>query len=131
MSLLTYLSVSQVRKLRGQQIKIADLLGYQFKDEIKNAIQENFTFQYRFRMRSIAVIFQKEIVTTIMICILFIWVNYTYLTQFNMTQYKKETFNIKVLKSLDTGNPFEPYWLFNNRVVKHKVSNDLTWASYN
>jgi hypothetical protein len=53
-------------------------------------------------MRSIAVIFKKELVTTIMICMLFIWVNYTYLMEFNMTQYKRELYNLKVLKSLNT-----------------------------
>lgn len=65
-----------------------------------------------------------------MICMLFIWVNYTYLTQFNMTQYKKEQYNIKFLKSLDT-NLDAPYWGTFNQTVKHKISNDLSMSFYN
>ena len=59
-----------------------------------------------------------------MICMLFVWVNYTYLTQFNMQQYKKELWNIKVIKSLDT-SVFAPYWMSKD-IVKHKISNDVS-----
>jgi len=43
-SLLSYLSIAQVRKLHGQKIETNALLGINFRDTIEERITDNFSF---------------------------------------------------------------------------------------
>lgn len=43
-------------------------------------LQENYQFQYKFRTKSIAYIFYKELIVTVFICLFLILVNFQYLT---------------------------------------------------
>jgi hypothetical protein len=131
-SLLSYLSIAQVRKLKGQDIEIPTLLGTPFKDNIEEQINENFSFQYKFRKKSIAFIFAKELIVTIFICMLLIMVNYTYLTKFSLRNFEQTRNNIQALTELQAN---ETYWSFQNATdlsedfkLRHFLTLNLTSA---
>lgn len=98
-SLLSYLSSAQIRKLPGQKIETNTLLGESFKKQIHTQIKENFSFQFKFRRSSVAFLFKKELIATILICIILIGVNVSYLTEFNIQLFKTELNDIKLLNT--------------------------------
>lgn len=77
------------------------------RNNFKENIKEAFPIQYKFRRCSIDMIFQKEVLSTLLVSSVMILINITYLLNFNIHQYTPYQKNIVVLTNLTTN---ETYW---------------------
>ena len=81
-SKLAFLANSPIKNLPHVQAEFKSLLGMNF--EVFTDTQ-SFQKQYKFRKSSIDYIFTKELISTCLIGMILIWINFQYLFLFNMT----------------------------------------------
>ena len=102
------MSESSVRRLVGQQIDMNQVLETEFKNSIQKRIdKEDFSFQYSFRKSSIAQIFNKELISTIIFLVCLIYINIQCSLTFDYGNFNPFTDSIKLFKKLETN---EIYW---------------------
>lgn len=80
-----YLLNHEIKRLRGVKVSFKDIMGTNFKPNIQDY---NFTFQLKFRMQSVLIIFQKDFVCAFLIVLMFQYINYSYLNLFTERRYK-------------------------------------------
>jgi len=91
-SKLTVMATDPVRKLPGQKIEFKKILSSTFE---RNVEKESYAVQFKFRKSSIAVIFQKNFLSSIIIVLIFTYINIKYQELFNLTQFEGETEEVK------------------------------------
>lgn len=84
-SMLQFMVTDPIRKLPGQKIEFGKILGLQFR---RNVEKESYAVQFKFRKSSIAIIFQKNFLSAIVIVIIFTYINIKYQSLFNLHQFK-------------------------------------------
>ena len=107
-SLLTHMSQSSVRRLVGQSISQDQVLERDFVNNIDKSIEsEDFSFQYSFRKSSIAQIFNKELISTVIFLFCLIYINIEYSLVFDYNNFNPFTESIKLFTKLEKD---EVYW---------------------
>ena len=83
-SLLTYLAKSDVIYIPGKSISVKEIMTNNYVSDINNL---KFWFQYKFRHDSISYAYLKEIVWSILLVVIFQYINFKYLDLFSTSQY--------------------------------------------
>lgn len=74
-SKLTYMAITPLMKLKGQKISFSQILGLNFEPHVEN---ESYAQQFKFRKSSIALIFKKNFYSSIIIVLIFTYINIQY-----------------------------------------------------
>lgn len=74
-SKLTFMMTDPVRKLPGQKIEFRKILALNFSPNVE---KESYSVQFKFRKSSIAIIFQQNFLSAIMIVSIYTYINIKY-----------------------------------------------------
>ena len=84
-SLLIVMIAEPVRKLDGLKVTFKQILSFNFTRDVE---KEKYVMQFRYRKSSIAIIYQKNFYSAIIIVTIFTYINIQYQQLFNLTQFK-------------------------------------------
>lgn len=105
-SKLTHMATTEITKLKGQKISFKTVLSWNFKYDIT---KESHTVQYLFRKSSIAIIFQKNFYSAIIIVVIFTMINIRYQELFTANLTVKMTEEEKIKKYAESLQEFNNY----------------------
>lgn len=75
-----YLTNHEIKRLKGVNVTIGDIIGRNFTPKIK---EFNFSWQYKTRSRSVVMIFWTDFLCAFLIVCIFQYINYSYLVLFS------------------------------------------------
>lgn len=104
-SILTYLSTAPIRQLPEKPLEIEAIFSNNF---VATFQKQDFDIQFRYRMRSIKMIFYKELIWTFFTMLALVGINIQYIILFKYAPSEKFVTNIKCLQDLPPRK--DDYW---------------------
>ena len=80
-----YLINHEIKRLRGVNVTIKDIIGENFTPNIN---EFNFNYQFKFRTRSVLMIFWTDFLCAFFIVCMFQYINYSYLNLFTVRRFQ-------------------------------------------
>lgn len=105
-SLITYLFISDATRIPGKKIKVKEMLTNNFEPQIKN---KKFWFQYKYRQKSVAYSFIKDLIWALGIVVIFQYINFKYLSLFRSTNFDDMTTSQKLAKAEDNISTYNSF----------------------